>query len=502
MTEPAPQEPRHGEALAAIVRGMAVALLGSIVGGGLGFVFVVVMGRTLSRSDFGLFVVTLNVVTTVSTLSVVGADLATIRFVAATADPGRKRGAMLTPLALVGALNFVLAAAIAVFARPLAVHVLGRDELTEPLRAVAVVLPLTVLAVMFSAAVSGLEQARGELIRKVAEQGGRIVCSPLAIALGFGLAGAVLGMAVAGALAAGAVGVVLLRSLPRGGRTQVVPVRDVVAFAWPQTIANAASSLWWVATSVILLRLSGNGAAAAFGAAAAIARLPALIYNSFTFRFAPTISRLWEARQLDELHDLLRGVTRWVAMFAVPFYAIAIALPGPLLHVFGSSYRYGRAPVALATVAAAVMIDSLAGPVDRALIMTGRVRMEMAANVCTATAMLGVTYLLIDAFGLVGAALALVAYNVVVNALKAILVWRTLRMTPLSFAVAGPLAAGAVAGGVTAVVGRVTGLGGSLPGTALLALLLLVVYGALLLQVVGVSRGDRAALSLALRPGR
>jgi O-antigen/teichoic acid export membrane protein len=70
---------------------------------------------------------------------------------------------------------------------------------------------------MFSACLRGLERARGELLRKVVEQGGRIALGVLVIAIGFGVVGATLGMAGAAAAAAVAVGYTLWRALPRRG---------------------------------------------------------------------------------------------------------------------------------------------------------------------------------------------------------------------------------------------------------------------------------------------
>ena len=133
----------HGAQLAAIVRGMAVALLGSIVGGGLGFLFLVVMAHQMPQHRFGLLVLAVNILTLGSVLGVAGADYATIRYVAAAPTPGRKRGAMWTPLLLVVGFNAVIAIALVLVARPVAVHVLGQPAMTGPLRVVAAVLPLT-----------------------------------------------------------------------------------------------------------------------------------------------------------------------------------------------------------------------------------------------------------------------------------------------------------------------------------------------------------------------
>lgn len=488
----------HGTALAGIVRGMAVALLGSVLGGGLGFFFLVVMAHVMPQHGFGQLVLAVNILALGSVMGVAGADYATIRYVAAAPGPGGKRGAMLTPLALVAAFNLVIALVLLAAARPLAVHVLGEPGMTPPLRIVAAVLPLTVVAMMLSAAISGLEQARGELVRKIAEQGGRILFSPLLYLAGLGVAGAIGGMVAAAGVAVIAVAVVLWHVVPRGGKTEWLEPRKVISFAWPQTLANVAGQLWLNAAVVALARYEGARAVALWGAAIAIARLPALVYNAFTFRFSPTISRLWESNELEELARLLKSVTRWVAIMAVPLYAVAIALAHPLLSVYGTKYSGGATVLVLVSIA--VLIDSLAGPNDRALIMTGRVKLEMAANVSTAVVMTGASVALTAAWGLTGAAAGLIAYNIIVNGLKALLVRRTLGMSAFSTGMLGPLSAAGAAGGLTILVQHLAGLGSSLAATAGLAALLIALYAIVLVRVIGISDVDRRALRLAARP--
>jgi O-antigen/teichoic acid export membrane protein len=488
----------HGTALASIVRGMVVAMAGSLFGGGLGFVFLVVMGRELSQTQFGLVVLAINLLTSAAALTIVGADLAAIRYIAAARTPGGKRGAMRTPLLVAVTFNVAVALLIIALARPLAVHALGQPRFATPLRVLALALPLTVAAQMLSALVSGLEKSRGELVRKVVEQGSRIVFGVTAVGLGFGVVGTVAGLAAAAFAAVVACGLLLLQALPRGGRTEALPVRSVVGFAWPQTIANAVGQVWLLVTIAFVSQWTGARGLAIFGAAAAIGRLPALVYNSFAYRFTPTISRLWEGRQLEEFNALLHGVTRWIAISAVPMYAVAIALPGPLLRIFGHGFESGK--LALAVVAAAFLIDSLAGPVDRALIMTGHVRLEMVAGIVTTLTTLPPTLLLIHSYGISGAAISVVVYNIVLNGLKVGFVWWKLRMTPLSRGLLGPVLSGAVAGGATALLAANTSLGASLPGAALLVFFLLVVYATLEIVVVGISPVDRTAMRLSMRP--
>jgi O-antigen/teichoic acid export membrane protein len=488
----------HTSELAAIIRGMSVALLGSVLGGGLGFVFGVVMARLLVQGDFGLLVLAVNLLTAGAAVTIAGADYAAIRHVAAARAPGAKRGAMVAPVRLVMMLNLCVAAAVAVFAEPISRDLLGQPDFTRVLRAAALTLPLTVLAQMFSACLSGLEHARGELVRKVIEQGGRIALGVLVVALGFGVVGATLSMAGAAAAAAVAVGYTLWRSLPRGGVTQRTGARVIFAFAWPQAVANVATQLWVVAALVILSRSTDARTVALFGAAFAISQLPLLVYNAFTYRFSPAIARLWDRNEKEALGELLKSVTRWVAMFAVPLYAVAIALPAPLLQIYGSKYR--SAAVALALMTIATLLNALAGPVERALIMTGLVRLEMATNVVATVLVVGVALVLIPRYGLTGAAVSALLYTIVRNIAKTYLLYQRVGMTALSLSLVRPLAAATVASLMVAALAEFTSLGHSLLGTALLATLLIGTYAVLLVRVVGISKADRRTLRLALHP--
>jgi O-antigen/teichoic acid export membrane protein len=488
----------HTSELAAIIRGMSVALLGSVFGGGLGFVFGVVMAHLLHQRDFGLLILAVNLLTAGAAVTIAGADYAAIRHVAAARTAGEKRGAMVAPIRLVMVLNLGVAALVAIFASPISRDLLGQPDFTKVLRAAALTLPLTVLAQMFSACLSGLEHARGELVRKVVEQGGRIALGVLVIGLGFGVVGATLSMAVAAAAAAVAVGYTLWRALPRGGAMVKGGARVVFAFAWPQAVANIATQLWVIVALIILSHSTDARTVALFGAAFAISQLPLLVYNAFTYRFSPAIARLWDRGENEALDQLLRSVTRWVAMFALPLYAVAIALPGPLLQIYGSKYR--PAALALALMTIATLLNALAGPVERALIMTGLVKLEMATNVVATILIVPVALVLTPRYGLTGAAVSVLLYTVVRNVAKTYLLYRNVRMTALSFALLRPLAAATIASGLVAAIESFTSLGDSLIGTAALSILLIAAYVFLLVRVLGIPSVDRRTLRLAFRP--
>lgn len=477
---------------------MSVALLGSVVGGGLGFVFGVLIARMLDQHDFGLMVLAVNLLTVGATVTIAGADYAAIRHVAAARAPGAKRGAMFAPISLAMRLNIGLAIAVAVFAEPISRDLLGQPDFTRVLRAAALTLPLTVLAQMFSACLSGLEHARGELVRKVVEQGGRIAFAVLVFWLGFGVVGVTLSMAAAAAVAAVAVGYTLYRSLPRGGKTEKSNPWAVFAFAWPQAIGNFANQIWAVAILVILSRSTDARTVALFGAAFAVSQLPLLVYNAFVYRFSPAIARLWDRGENEALDQLLRSVTRWVAMFGLPLYAVAIALPGPLLQIYGSNYRAAALAVTLMTIA--TLLNALAGPVENGLKMTGFVKLEMATNVVSTVLIVAVAAVLTPRYGLTGAAVSVLLYTIVRNVAKTYLLYRRVHMTALSVSLLRPVLAATVASILVAGINQYTSLGSSLLGTAALGTLLVVAYAFILLRVVGISSVDRRTLRLAFRP--
>jgi O-antigen/teichoic acid export membrane protein len=218
---------------------------------------------------------------------------------------------------------------------------------------------------------------------------------------------------------------------------------------------------------------------ALFGAAIAVGLLPALVYNAFAYRFSPTIARLWSAGDTAQLSSLLQGVTRWIAFASLPFYAIAIFLAGPLLRIYGEDYVAGG--TALALVAATNALNALTGPVEWALIMTGRVRLELLANALGAVALAVTTLVLVPRWGVTGAAAALVVYGISMNGLKSFFVLRTLHMTTLSLRLLPPLVAALVAGLAGWAAARTTSLDSTPAGVAVLALIVLAVYALLAL---------------------
>jgi O-antigen/teichoic acid export membrane protein len=479
---------------------MSVALLGSILGGGLGFLFLVVMARLLEQTDFGLLVLGMSLLGTTVAISVGGTDYAMIRYVASASSAGEKRGAMIAALQVAMAANLVLALCAFALAVPISEHLLNQPRFSDELRIFAIAIPFSVLGQMLSAGLSGLEHARGELARKVVEQSGRIAFASFAVTAGFGVVGAAFGVAVAAAAAAATVGFLLLLALPRGGATIRVGVRKVIGFSWPQAVANVATQSWVLVNILILVNTTNARTVALFGAAFAIAQLPLLVYNAFSYRFSPVISRLWARGEHDALSATLKSVTRWVAILAIPFYAVAIALPGSLLQIYGPSYE--DAAFALAIMAVATLVNSLAGPVERVLIMTGRVKIEMATNVAATIATVAAALVLTPRYGLVGAAFSMLLYAVLRNAVKSYFVRKLMGMSALSRALLGPLAAGAGASLPIALLASLTPLGDSLAGTALLGGSLIALYAFALVRLIGISAVDRDTLNLSLRTGK
>jgi O-antigen/teichoic acid export membrane protein len=142
----------------------------------------------------------------------------------------------------------------------------------------------------------------------------------------------------------------------------------------------------------------------------------------------------------------------------------------------------------------------LAGPVERALIMTGLVKLEMATNVIATVLIVGVALILIPLYGLVGAAVSVLLYTVIRNIAKTYLLYRRVHITALSFALLRPLVAATIASVLVAAIARFTSLGLSLLGTVALAILLIVTYVFVLVRVMGISNEDRRTLRLAFRP--
>ena len=141
--------------------GTAIALVTRSAGAALQFLLSVVIARWLGAEGAGLFFLALTVMMLGTVFGRLGLDNALLRFVSAGAGVGdwpEVQGVYRRSMAFALASSLVTSLALFAAAPALAVHVLSKPDLIQPLRTMALALVPTALVLLYAEAIKGLKR--------------------------------------------------------------------------------------------------------------------------------------------------------------------------------------------------------------------------------------------------------------------------------------------------------------------------------------------------------
>ena len=153
------------------------------------------------------------------------------------------------------------------------------------------------------------------------------------------------------------------------------------------------------------------------------------------------IADLHAKSQSAEIGRIYKMVTRWIIMLVIPPAILFMALPEPVLSVFGDRFAAGGA-TALLLLTAASFLQATFGLSATVLAMTGYARLSLLNALGALGLQVVLNLLLIPRMGLNGAALATLLLFLLLSALRLGEIQRLLKIHPFGKALWKPLAAG------------------------------------------------------------
>ncbi|CAN5431477.1 flippase [soil metagenome] len=398
------------------IRGSSLLLVGRILSLATNLAVQVLLVRSLSKDDYGIFAYALSVVSMIGTISTFGLDRGLSRFLAVFEEKGEK-----AKLWGVLAIQMITILGIGLAASGLVIGFhgyIGRSLVHDPrlgsLLAVMVLLaPLQAIDGMAAAIFSVFAKSKAIFVR-------RYVLAPvlrLAIVALLALGDRDVFFLGAGYVVAGLFGLLLygsllmktfrarglLAPLEPGQRRFDLPIAQVGAFTIPLLASDAMFVVLNTSDVVILGRTAGSAAVSSYRAVLPVARLNQLVMNSFSLLFAPLMARLWARGDKKALGDAYWQTAAWVAVLSFPLFAVTMGLAEPVvLTLFGQ--RYADSVPYLRLLALAYYFNATLGFNGVTLKMIGRVWLSAAIAGIALVFNLVVNLALIPRYGALGAA--------------------------------------------------------------------------------------------------
>ena len=149
---------------------------------------------------------------------------------------------------------------------------------------------------------------------------------------------------------------------------------------------------------------------------------------SFNSMFSPVISKLYYKGDIAQLQKLYRTITRWQLLLSLVFFNYVFTFKEEILSFFGNEYLNGSSVLVILSLTQ--VINASFGAVGKINIMTGNQKKSLYFNLTSAILNLLLNMLLIPRIGILGASIATFVSVLVVNILRLISVYVTIKISP------------------------------------------------------------------------
>ncbi|MHC4618291.1 MAG: flippase [Planctomycetota bacterium] len=417
--------------LTTIAQGAGVTFVGKIAGGGIQYLYAIIVARMLGAKLFGLFMLGMTIINLATVVCTLGLNVGTVRFVTlynTRNDNDRIRGTIVQSLKWSVLMSIFTGILLFLTAGLLSVKVFDKPELERTIKLLSVTLPF------MSAAMIALAATQGFRIMKytVYIQGLFLPLSSLVLAVIFFLAqlrfsGIIMAHVISVILTCTLSMIFLVKTFPdmmhiltrnlqkEKPRLTVSEIRRLLRFSMPLFLVIFLNFVINWTDTMMLGHFGSSAEVGIYNMAIKTAWLTSLILVSFNTIFAPTISILYSTGEMQKLESLYKTVTRWILTGSILVFLLILLLSKEIMAIFGPGFIVGWVPLVI--LAFAQLANAGVGSVAFMLSMSDRQNLVMWNTIGVCVLNIVLNYLLIPSMGMLGASIAsstsLITFNLV-----------------------------------------------------------------------------------------
>jgi len=478
---PLESQSRQDRNILDVARGGGVVFIGTVATRGLSYIYSLVLIWAMGPDSFGTFTLALAVVTFIGLVSTIGLPQGILRFGAIEASQDGENGlhrTTVSALRISVPTSLVFAGLVFWIAPSLATGVFQKTELIPVIRLLSLSIPFMSLQSTLLAATRALKIMKYTTIVGVVQPLLALFLAIPFISLGGGVESAVLAYVLSYIVGAGMSVVYYLRLIPRENRDSgPFSLGRMMRFSVPLSLtewmhfANERTEIFFLGLLPRAVDIS------IYKIAWSLAGLETMLRLSLEYILAPFSSDLSHRRELTQLGRLYKATTKWGFALALMITLIYVLYAGTILRFFDPELAAGTG--VLIALSFAQLFNEFTGPCNTILIMSGRSDLSLVNTIVIFVVGVSLDWLLIPRYGLTGAAIAGSVGVVVVNVMRVLEVWFTLKIHPFKLNFLKPITAGLIGAGVV-LLARQLGWVGNLFMDAIAILFFCAIYLALI----------------------
>jgi O-antigen/teichoic acid export membrane protein len=481
-----------------VAKGGGVTFAGKMFLAAVRFVTAVLLARLLGAEQFGMYSLALSAANIAIGLAIFGLDTALVRYIAVLVSRRDEKGVWGTIQVGIGTamvLSVITGTLLYALAFPVAQQLFNEPRLTPLLQLVSVIVPVLVLSEVLAGANRGFKRMEYPVIAQFVFQPIiRLVLIAGLAFFGFNATYAILTFGLAD-LAASIILIYFLNKefgLKRPLRDARRDFREIFTFSIPVGLSEMMVKFHNNIQTLLLGTLNTITGVGIFTVASQITMVSGQFSSSINTSAKPVIAELHDRGDLKQLGRIYQTTNKWSVMVQLPVFLVLVLFPEQILSIFGRSFTDGA--TALAILAFADLIHVVTGMGGSIIDMTGHTKLKLVNSIIRLVLFLTLNVLFIPGWGIIGAALAALIGELVINLIRLLQVYILFRLIPYNRSFIRPLTAGLLALVSAMIVGIWFPPENSVPYTIVNIAVLLIVYAGFSL-LLGFSPEERIMLA-------
>ncbi|WP_319204543.1 flippase [uncultured Ilyobacter sp.] len=201
---------------------------------------------------------------------------------------------------------------------------------------------------------------------------------------------------------------------------------EFIKYSLPLVVAAMMGVLMGKIDIIMLGSMIDKKSVGIYQIASQIAGSTSVILMIFNTVFAPKVSQLYHAEEMDKLKEMYVKSTRFLGITSLFIILVLCLLSKYILLIFGKEFVSGQWPLIYRSIGQ--FLNASVGSVWLMLAMTGKSKLQMYGNLLACILNISLNYVFIKSYGINGAAIASMISIGFVNILGYILVKRQFKV--------------------------------------------------------------------------
>lgn len=415
-----------------IVKGGGFTLIGLLISFLISFLIRLFIIRSFTQTEYGIFTLSLTILSIFITVLLLGLSAGVIRFIAyyrGKKDLKKVKGTIISALHI-GVISGLIGFFLMFFGSGFLSNLFNEPSLESGLKILAISLPLTIIATLLINSFQGFGNVRPKIfIKDIGSNIVRFILVIFVILAGYRLLGLFVIYAFVSIFLL--IGSFVFYKKLRLPKKYKLLRKKLIIFSLPLLSITISSLILNKFDTLMIGFYMESSFIGLYDGSVVLAQFIPQIFSSIFILYLPISTFLFSRGKNSEIKKIYSTITKWGIIIIFPLFLILFLFPDVVLSfLYGSEYIGGK--LVLQILSLGFLVHVLLGPNGSTLIAFGKERLVSSLQVFAIVLNIILNIILIPLMGIVGAAIATASSFILINILYSFFLYKKNKIHPFT----------------------------------------------------------------------